>query len=166
MIVKFGKIEFYLIFDIFYKNNTTLPIIIINIAIVFGIKICFVKFSFTICGKNFVPRTAKSKTIAGRKLLTKKTIATGAKSKAKLVKRLPVTDINSLTTLTVKIVCPPVRFICRNASRKCGINKNMSKPDNPKPRYSQKDEIQKLFPPVTYLNMTPEMAMEIQAKII
>jgi len=134
------------LYNNYLKNKTTLPITIMRIAISFFAIDWREIFSFTMCGKNFVPNVVIIKTATGWKLPTKNTIATGAKSKAKLVKRFPATDINSLTMFIRRIVWPPVLRMRRKDSRYFGINKKINKPDTPKPKYSRKMKPKNYFP--------------------
>lgn len=92
-----------------------LPKIITMIATILGISTRLERFSFTIFGRNLVPRSVSPSTMAGWKLPTRYTIVTGARRSAKLVIRFPEIVASSLNVLTKNIFLPPVLFICMNS---------------------------------------------------
>lgn len=52
-------------FCYFYINKTVEPRIMIMIAMILGHKVCAFIFSFIICGKNFVAKRVRKRTMAG-----------------------------------------------------------------------------------------------------
>ena len=77
--------------------------------------------------------------------------------------QLPKIVKNSAERFTKKIILPPVLFIRKNSFLYFGIKIKIKKPINPKPKYSQKEEAQKLPSIVTNLKITPDIAIRKQA---